>query len=61
MCIRGELDICKKNFRTDSPTATHQTVKLALAIAANGKYVVKCRDMGSSSLQVELKDVCLSS
>ena len=54
MCIRGDLEIGKENIRTDSPTATKEAVKLALAIAANEKFEVKCGDIKSAYLQGEL-------
>ena len=54
MCIRGDLEKGKENIRSDSPTATKEAVKLALTIAANEKFSVKCGDIKSAYLQGEL-------
>ena len=35
LCMRGDLEKGKENVRADSPTASKETLKLALIIAAN--------------------------
>ena len=54
MCIRGDLKKGKESIRSDSPTANKEDVKLALTIAANEKFSVKCGDIKSTYLQGEL-------
>lgn len=51
MCIRGDLEKGKENIRSDSPTASKETLKLALIIAANEGFKIKSVDVKSAFLQ----------
>ena len=51
LCIREDLEKGKENIRADSPTASKETLKLALLIAANEGFEVKCADIKSAFLQ----------
>ena len=51
LCVRGDLEKGKDNIRSDSPTVGKETLKLALAIAANEGFVVKSGDIKSAYLQ----------
>ena len=54
MCIRGDLERGKEEIRTDSPTASKESIKLALIIAANEGFRVKSGDIKSAYLQGEM-------
>ena len=49
--MRGDLERGKENIRADSPTASKDTLKLALIIAANEGFKVKTGDVKSAFLQ----------
>ena len=51
LCIRGDLERGKENIRSDSPTASKETLKLALIIAANEGFKVQSGDIKSAFLQ----------
>ena len=51
LCMRGDLERGKENVRADSPTASKDTLKLALIIAANEGFKVKTGDVKSAFLQ----------
>ena len=51
LCIRGDMEKGKESIRADSPTASKETLKLALIIAANEKFEVKSADIKSAYLQ----------
>ena len=51
LCMRGDLEKGKENVRADSPTASKETLKLALIIAANEGFNVKSIDIKSAFLQ----------
>ena len=51
LCIRGDLEKGKENLRADSPTASKETLKLALTIAVNEEFSVKSADIKSAYLQ----------
>ena len=50
-CIRGDLEKGKENIRADSPTASKESLKLALAVAANEGFKVRSADIKSAYLQ----------
>ena len=51
LCVRGDLEKGKDNICSDSPTVGKETLKLALAIAANEGFEVKSGDIKSAYLQ----------
>jgi hypothetical protein len=51
LCMRGDLEKGKENVRADSPTASKETLKLALIVAANEGFNVKAIDIKSAFLQ----------
>ena len=51
LCMRGDLEKGKENVRGDSPTASKDTLKLALIVAANEGFKVKSADIKSAFLQ----------
>ena len=51
LCIRGDLERGKEHIRADSPTASKETMKLALIVAANEGFEVKAVDIKSAFLQ----------
>ena len=51
LCMRGDLEDGKEDIRADSPTASKDTLKLALIIAANEGLKVKSIDINSAFLQ----------
>ena len=51
LCIRGDLEPGKNSLRSDSPTAGKDSLKIALAIAANEGFNVKNVDIKSAYLQ----------
>ena len=51
LCVRGDLEKGKENIRSDSPTASKETLKLALILAANEGFEVKSIDVKSAYLQ----------
>ena len=51
LCMRGDLEDGKEDIRADSPTASKDTLKLALIIAANEGLKVKSIDIKSAFLQ----------
>ena len=51
LCIRGDMEKGKESIRADSPTASKETLKLALIIAANEEFEVKSADIKSAYLQ----------
>ena len=51
LCIRGDKEKGKEFIRADSPTASKETLKLALIVAANEGFEVKSGDIKSAFLQ----------
>ena len=51
--MRGDLEKGKEKIRADSPTASKETIKLALIVAANEGFKVKAVDIKSAFLQGE--------
>ena len=51
LCMRGDLEKGKENIRADSPTASKDTLKLALIVAANEGFKAKTVDIKSAFLQ----------
>ena len=51
MCVRGDLEKGKENIRSDSQTASKETLKLALTIDANGAFEMESIDVRSAYLQ----------
>ena len=51
MCIRGDREEGKEHIRADSPTAAKESLALALIVAANEGFKVKCGDIKSAYLQ----------
>ena len=51
LCIRGDLERGKESIRADSPTASKETLKLGLIIAANEGFEPKSADIKSAYLQ----------
>ena len=51
LCIRGDREQGKEHIRSDSPTASKETLKIALIIAANEGFEVKSGDIKSAFLQ----------
>ena len=56
LCMRGDLEQGKEQVRADSPTASKETLKLALIIAANEGFKVKSIDIKSAFLQGKALD-----
>ena len=51
LCIRGDKERGKEYIRSDSPTASKETLKVALIIAVNEGFEVKSGDIKSAFLQ----------
>ena len=51
LCIRGDKELGKEDIRADSPTASKDSLKIALSIAANEGFKLKCGDIKSAYLQ----------
>ena len=51
LCIRGDTEENLDNVRADSPTAQKDSLKLALAIAANEEFGIMSADITSAFLQ----------
>ena len=56
LCMRGDLEQGKEQVRADSPTASKETRKLALIIAANEGFKVKSIGIKSAFLQGKALD-----
>ena len=51
LCIRGDKEEGKEHIRADSPTASKESLKIALIVAANEGFKVKSGDIKSAFLQ----------
>ena len=51
LCMRGDKELDKELIRSDSPTVAKESIKIALTIAANEKFKIKCGDIKSAYLQ----------
>ena len=52
LCIRGDKELGKEEgIRADSPTASKDSLNIALSIAANEGFRIKCGDIKSAYLQ----------
>ena len=51
LCVRGDKEMGKEQIRSDSPTAAKDSIKIALNIAANEGFNIKCGDIKSAYLQ----------
>ena len=51
LCVRGDKEIGKEKIRSDSPTAAKESIKIAMIIAANEGFKIKCGDIKSAYLQ----------
>ena len=51
LCVRGDLEKGKEYIRSDSPTASKESLKLALILAANEGFEAKSIDVKSAYLQ----------
>ena len=51
LCIRGDKELGKEGIRADSPTASKDSLNIALSIAANEGFKIKCGDIKSAYLQ----------
>ena len=56
LCMRGDRELDKENIRADSPTTAKDSLKLALAIAANENFDVTMADIRSAFLQGKTLD-----
>ena len=56
LCMRGDLEIGKDQIRADSPTASKETLKLAMIVSANEGFKVKSIDIKSAFLQGHVLD-----
>ena len=56
LCMRGDTELDAENIRADSPTTQKDTLKLALAIAANENFELVSADIKSAFLQGQTLD-----
>ena len=56
LCMRGDTEKDKDNIRADSPTTHKDSLKLALAIAANENFEITSADIKSAFLQGQSLD-----
>ena len=49
--MRGDREKDKGSIRSDSPTVAKESIKIALTVAANEKFKVRCGDIKSAYLQ----------
>ena len=51
LCMRGDREKDRELIRSDSPTVAKESIKIALTIAANEKFKIRCGDIKSAYLQ----------